>query len=362
MRCVLAHHFTVNKAMAWKGAVYDDPPYQRQSSVWSLVKQQLFIDSLLNGYDVPKIYLHDLRGQHPTKVYAVVDGKQRLNTIWRFLADEIALAPTFRLETSNAPELPPGTRPPRAGDQFSQIDRAWQDVVRLTDLSVVLIQNATEEDIEELFARLNNGAPLNAAEKRNARGGAMAKLIRQAAGRPFFRDRLPFPDVRYRHLELAARLLLVERTNPDVMGRIPDLGNAALDAFVEAERSLSRTVRRELVVRLDVGLHRMEQVFTQADPLLGRPRLAVLHYLVVRRIAEQWPDDLVRLRPFLERLHHENARSASGFATGATGARDSSAVPAGTNDRSLLERECASIVERYRRERSDASPAARGSS
>ncbi len=347
MRCVLAHHFTVSKAMAWKGAVYDDPPYQRQGSVWSLAKQQRFVDTLLNGFDVPKIYLHDLRGRHPTKVYAVVDGKQRLNTIWRFLADEIALAPDFRFEKANAPELPPGTRPPKAGQRFSQLDRAWQEVVRSTDLSVVLIQNATEEDIEELFARLNNGAPLNAAEKRNARGGAMARLVRQTAARPFFRDRLPFVDVRYRHLELAARLLLVERSDPGATGRLPELGGAALDAFVEAERNLTRADRKDLVARLDAGLERMERVFVSADPLLGRPGQALLHYLVVRAIAAERPDDLANLRPFLERVQRE-APAAGSVGAGRGGA----------NDRRRLAREVAAIVDRFRRERLAGGPAA----
>jgi hypothetical protein len=48
MRCVLARDFTVAKVLAWRHALYDDPPYQRQSAVWSLDRQQRFIDSLLN--------------------------------------------------------------------------------------------------------------------------------------------------------------------------------------------------------------------------------------------------------------------------------------------------------------------------
>jgi len=176
MHCVPARDFSVGKALRWRGAIYDDPPYQRESYVWSLAKQQLFIDSLLNGFDVPKIYLHDLRGLHPTKVYAVVDGKQRLNTIWRFLGDEFPLAEDFRIEPANAPPLPPDVTPPRAGSRFSEFDPAWREALRTTFLSVVLIRDATEDDIEDLFARLNSGEPLSAAERRNARGGDMAAL------------------------------------------------------------------------------------------------------------------------------------------------------------------------------------------
>ena len=55
VRCVPAPDFTVGKALAWRSSIDADVPYQRESFVWSLEQQQLFIDSLLNGYDVPKI-------------------------------------------------------------------------------------------------------------------------------------------------------------------------------------------------------------------------------------------------------------------------------------------------------------------
>lgn len=38
-----------------------NPKYQREAGIWSKEKKQLFIDSLLNGFDVPKIYFHDIR-------------------------------------------------------------------------------------------------------------------------------------------------------------------------------------------------------------------------------------------------------------------------------------------------------------
>lgn len=167
MRCEPAHHFTVAKALAWRSAIDDDPPYQRPSDAWSIGQRQRFIDSLINGYDVPKIYLHDLRGQHPTKVYAVVDGKQRLNAIWSFLTDELPLADDFRVEPANVADLPGlADAPPPAGPRrFSELGRPWQTMLLRTYLSVVLIRHATEDDIEELFSRLNDGSPLDAERR-----------------------------------------------------------------------------------------------------------------------------------------------------------------------------------------------------
>src|SRR5687768_761019 len=188
MRCVPALDFTVGKALAWRSSIEENAPYQREGAVWSTEQQQLFIDSLLNGYDVPKMYLHDLRGRHPTSVYAIVDGKQRLTTIWRFLRDELPLAPDYRTIEANVPDEARDAAPPGPGQRFSDLDPAWQSVLTGTYLSVVLIQNATPDDIEELFSRLNNGEPLNAAEKRNAIGGSMIQLARELARHPFFTD------------------------------------------------------------------------------------------------------------------------------------------------------------------------------
>ena len=43
-----------------KNRINTNPPYQRESGAWSNDKKQLLIDSLLNYFDTPKIYLHDL--------------------------------------------------------------------------------------------------------------------------------------------------------------------------------------------------------------------------------------------------------------------------------------------------------------
>src|SRR5689334_16372519 len=78
-------------------ARYDlEPDYQRQSGIWGEEKRQLFIDSLINGYDVPKLYFHRLSTRdRPSKRYAIVDGKQRLETVDAFLKNEFALAEDF---------------------------------------------------------------------------------------------------------------------------------------------------------------------------------------------------------------------------------------------------------------------------
>ena len=305
MRCVLAQHFTIRKALRWRSSIEERPPYQRESAVWSLDKQQLFIDSLLNGYDVPKIYLHDLRGEHPTKVYAIVDGKQRLTTMWSFLTDGFPLADDFRIEPRNVPpELPADAVTPGAGQRFSEFDRHWRDLFEETFLSVVLIRHATDEDIEELFSRLNNGEPLNAAEKRNAMGGDVVRLIRTVASRPFVAERLHFSNGRHQHYDLAARLLAMEWARLEVGDgeAIPDLRPAALDSFAREHRRFEKDEGARLLAAVDTTLSRLDRVFAPRDPLLGSPASALLAYLFVAE-RPAWTDDAegaARTRAFFD--------------------------------------------------------------
>jgi hypothetical protein len=277
MRCEPARDFSVAKAMAWRSSIDDDPTYQRAGGIWSIPQQQLFIDSLLNGYDVPKIYLHDLRGQHPTKVYAVVDGKQRLTTIWSFIGDGFPLAPTFRVESPDELDGPAGAAAdaPVGGQRYSELAPRWRTALLRTPLSVVLIRTATESDIEELFSRLNNGVALSAAERRNALGGAMARLIREVASSSSLFGSLGFGPDRGGHLEVAARLLAREDARrTDELGSL-DESPAGLDAFVIRRRDLGPAERTELVQRLERRWASVAARFGPADPLLSSPDAAV---------------------------------------------------------------------------------------
>lgn len=269
MRCVPAHHFTVAKARTWRSAIDDDPVYQRASDAWTLAQQQRFIDSLLNGYDVPKIYLHDLRGRHPTKVYAVVDGKQRLTAIWAFLDDGFPLASDFRIESVPAADVPDEAQAPAGAMCFSELDPGWRKLLLGTYLSVVLIRAASEADIDELFTRLNDGSPLTPAERRNALGGEMAALVRDVADGPALRALLAFPDVRGAFRELAAAILALEYARRRDNQGEPDLSSSGLDSFVRAHRRLGAEDRESLLAGVDRRLAAVARDFRAADPRLS---------------------------------------------------------------------------------------------
>lgn len=174
------------------------PPYQR-GPVWSQPAQQLFIDSILRGYDVPKVYLR--RVDNPPYLWEVIDGQQRLRAIWQFIENRYSLAD----------ESDPIDGYPLAGKSFADLDPQIQRLFHAYRLSMVIVEDATTEEIEDMFLRLQNGTPLNAAEKRNAILGQLRHFIHDLAEtHKLMTDSVTLPNNRYVYDEIIAQMLCIE--------------------------------------------------------------------------------------------------------------------------------------------------------
>mgnify|MGYP001581767849 FL=1 len=81
-------HWTIKTTHGQKNRIDPRPQFQR-GEVWTTKRKQLLIDSVLRGYDVPKIYLSKCFG-NPHHDYEVCDGKQRLISFWDFLENTLS--------------------------------------------------------------------------------------------------------------------------------------------------------------------------------------------------------------------------------------------------------------------------------
>ena len=76
------------------------PSYQRKGRLWATKDKSYLIDSILNGFDMPKIYIADFTFfssalNENRKPYSVVDGKQRFEAMFDFFNDELTLDKNF---------------------------------------------------------------------------------------------------------------------------------------------------------------------------------------------------------------------------------------------------------------------------
>lgn len=282
---------TIQYLHAIRSEIDFDPIYQRQSDVWSISKRQLLIDSIINDFDVPKIYFHQYQAPVKTETgqryqYALVDGKQRLAAIFSFIDGDYALSEEFVLFSN--PDTKVGgltykelkVREPRLALTFDS-----------TPLDVVVIKTNEVELIEEMFSRLNEAVPLNAAEKRNAFGGPCRTAVRNLIQEEFFERSLPFTNKRYRHLDLAAKLLLWEYNNlfhESKEPKILDVKKVHLDKFfVNAKDGDDgeRVLKAEQLVK--EHLSDLSSIFTAQDVLLRSVgSVSVFFLLLLRRKAQ----------------------------------------------------------------------------
>jgi uncharacterized protein with ParB-like and HNH nuclease domain len=141
------------------------PDYQRNGELWNLEKRQLLIDSILNDYDIPKIYFHVLDkrdAKNKPYEYSVIDGRQRLETIFMFLDNKFGLAEDFKFYRDEKVKA--------AGKTYAEIAKDYPDLKGLFDsfdLPIVCVETDDPDLIDDMFLRLNEAVPLNAAEKRN---------------------------------------------------------------------------------------------------------------------------------------------------------------------------------------------------
>ena len=264
-----------------RSQINTSPKYQRVSEVWSVTRKQLFIDSLINGFDIPKLYFHELDWDDARADgfrYAVIDGKQRLEALWGFLEGKYPLSDEF--EFLEEPDIDAsGRKYSELGNEYAKISNR----VKKSALDVVLVRTHDQELIEEMFSRLNEAVPLNAPEKRNAKGGPLPAVISELAQHVFFSKCLPFPNGRYRHLDIATKFLYLEHRFAGGVDGIPDTKKRSLDSFVVDFKKRKAEDEAQLLKRKCVSvLDAAAGVFHRPDPLLKSVGMSSVFYMLFR--------------------------------------------------------------------------------
>lgn len=267
-----------------KNHIQANPDYQRNSEIWTLEKRQLLIDSILNEYDIPKLYLHVLpkkkqKLNEKDYKYAIIDGRQRLETIWSFINGDFSLASDFKyLRNVNVNA---------GGFTYGDLSKKYPELKVMFDsfaMPIVCVETEDTELIEDMFSRLNEAVPLNAAEKRNAFGGQMIKTINFVSKHNFFREKVKFPNKRYQHKEVATKLLFIEYSLNET-NKIIDTKKAYLDDFVKKFKVNNRLKAKPLEETVIQIIDMMNPIFTKKDILLKTQAIVPIYYLLFRELS-----------------------------------------------------------------------------
>ena len=293
-----------------------NPKFQREGSIWPRKKQQLFIDSILCGFDIPKFYfrsvgkIEQVEGKPRYIRYEVVDGKQRLLAIKDFVEGEYTIPSDSRAFQSGCNNYDGGS-----SEEISYID-LQQDYPNLYTqlgsyhLDVICLKDVDDETADEFFLRLNSGIALNAQEKRNGFSCAFGDEIKQLVENDAFMNSLK-PRPRFKNDEILVKLFAIALQHTDEH-RLRDTKKRTLDRMYRvSENSNEPTFSKEKVqcIKGDVQptLDIFKKVFGKEDMLLrSLGNISVFFYAALLE-ADLWRKRSDEINGLLEKF--ENARS-----------------------------------------------------
>ncbi|MCO6495914.1 MAG: DUF262 domain-containing protein [Bacteroidetes bacterium] len=198
-----------------------NPEYQR-GEVWSTTQQKMLIDSILRNYPIPIIYLHYNEvssGSLTNQYYEIIDGQQRIKAISDFINGEFKLLdPKATSSKNHFPEYIRKDDTPWANCSFDTLPNKYKEYFTNENIHVIILKSSNNNEVRDLFIRLQAGLPLNAQEKRDAWPGGFNALVLRLGGKrgtkysghPFLREHFQTAKTeRGNHRKLCAQLAML---------------------------------------------------------------------------------------------------------------------------------------------------------
>lgn len=232
----------------------DMPDFQREP-VWPAQKKRKLIDSILKGWHLPKFYFRIT----DENAFDCVDGQQRLTAIFEFFSGQLQLDQ----ETSRD----------HGGATYHRLSDGLSDRFDDFEIEVEEISDATDEELEELFQRLQLGTPLNAAERLNAIQGDMRTFCQDCAAAAFMAKHVGLRNTRYTHFEIIVRWAFIESR-----GVQPQMRFEQLESLLKDNRRFSEHSETARLMKKALGF--LGRAFTDGAPFI-RTRSNLLSILML---------------------------------------------------------------------------------
>lgn len=151
-----------------KDGTYDLEPDFQRDIVWNTERQQKLVDSILRGWHIPPIHLVEIAGKG---IFEVLDGKQRLTSIFNFIEGKFGFNSNFVPGIDEFSNL--------EGLKFNQFPVEIQEKFLQQPIRIFKVRDVLQNEAVELFLRLNTSVIVTASEKRNCIYGKVKDFLRR---------------------------------------------------------------------------------------------------------------------------------------------------------------------------------------
>ena len=247
-------------------------PIQRQSGQWDgdKLKKSLLVHSILAGYPVPPIYCLKEAMDGKEYSYSILDGKQRLTTIFDYIDGR------YPLDAETPPAVIDGTAYELGGKYFTDLDMECQQEILRFKFVIYGFEDADDDLIEEIFFRLNNSTPLSKPQKSMALTGVKnASFIKSILSDRFFAEICQFSALqRRKSADLCTLLQAMMLLDSRYYGyQYPSISE---DACMQYAAAIKNSYTEEQKERLFDILDYLEKVFPEKDRMLKKVNIPVV--------------------------------------------------------------------------------------
>lgn len=170
---------TTLRNIAWFNQVRDNnelevkPPFQR-NPVWVNRQKSYLIDTILNKYPIPEIYMQETVDENGKAKYIIVDGQQRIRSVLDFISG------LFSIDETDSPQF--------EGAYFKDLTAIQKKEFYQYNFVVRILPNISDKELRAIFQRLNkNVVALNKQELRQATySGPFIKVMNQISDKEAF--------------------------------------------------------------------------------------------------------------------------------------------------------------------------------
>lgn len=247
-------------------------PIQRQSNQWEgdKLKKSLLIHSILANYPVPPIYCLKEPINNKDFSYSILDGKQRLNTVFDFLDGKYPLDEETPSVTLDDVTYDLGNK------YFTDLEMECQQELLRFKFTIYGFEDASDDLIEEIFFRLNNSTPLTKPQKAMPLCGVQnAKFIKSILADKFFSEICQFSVLQRRKSDdmctlLQAMMLLDNRYEGY------EYSSISADEIMRYASSIKNNYsegQKELLFDI---IDYLEKVFPEQEKLLKKINIPIL--------------------------------------------------------------------------------------
>ncbi len=249
-----------------------DHVIQRQSGQWDgdRLKKSLLIHSIFANYPVPPVYCLKEAISEKDYSYSILDGKQRLTTIFDYIDGR------YPLDTETPSVTIDDTVYELGGKYFTDLDTECQQELLRFKFTIYGFEDADDDLIEEIFFRLNNSTPLSKPQKAMPLCGVEnAKFIKSILSDRFFSEICQFSALQRRKSDdmctlLQAMMLLDNR----YAGY--EFSSISADEIMRYAASIKNNYSEEQKNRLYDIIDYLEKVFPEKDKMLKKINIPIV--------------------------------------------------------------------------------------